>query len=87
MKKLYTFKVIITELAEKGKHYQENLLEAVDRTKAKIDSKRSRKNHIKGLCRSIPHEKSSYSLENLIREELDDLQKITKFKDRYFLAI
>lgn len=72
MKRLDTSKIAVTSLAEKDKRYQENLLKAVDRTNATKYSKRSRKTHIKKLCRKIPHEKTSYSIENLIIKALNE---------------
>ena len=74
MKRLDTSKIAMTLLAEKDKRYQENLLNAVDKTGATKYSKRSRKSHIKELCRKIPHEKSSYSIEDLIAEALNQKQ-------------
>ena len=68
MKKLDTSKIALTLLSEKDNRFQEGLLKMVDRTKAKEYSKRSRKTHIKELCRKIPHEKCSFSIESLIRE-------------------
>ncbi|MEA4937381.1 MAG: hypothetical protein VB102_12205 [Paludibacter sp.] len=68
MKRLDTSKILLTLLSEKHNRFQEELLKMVDRTSANIYSKRSRKNHIKKLCRKIPHERCSYSIENLILE-------------------
>lgn len=68
VKRLDTSKIALTLLSEKYNRYQEELLKMVDKSSAKECSKRSRKNHIKELCRKIPHEKCSYSIENLIEE-------------------
>ncbi len=72
MKSLNTSKIALTLLSEKYNRFQEELLKMIDRTGAKECSKRSRKTHIKELCRKIPHEKCSYSIDDLLIETLNE---------------
>jgi hypothetical protein len=75
MKRLDTSKIALTLLSEKQNRFQEELLYLVDRTNAKEVSKRSRKTHIKELCKKIPHEKCSFSIENFIVQAINEIQR------------
>ena len=68
MKRCDSLMITLTLLSEKDKRYQERIISIVDTLNVKEDAKLSRKTFFRNKFRQVPHEKCSFSIENLIVE-------------------
>jgi hypothetical protein len=71
--------VILALLSEKDKRYQEKILARIDTLNLKENAKLSRKTFCRNKFKKVPHEKCSYSIENLILEAFEKGNQDTEY--------